>query len=431
MAEELAEPPESRRTFGSLFAGAGGIDLGFERAGWECRWQVEIDPHAQMVERFHWPDIYRAPDVTQVDGRTLEPVDVIVGGFPCQDLSVAGNRAGMVEGTRSGLFFEFVRIVEEMRNGTAGSAPRWVVWENVPGLLSLGDTLGNCYAAWDGIGAVVQEHRLVDAQFFGVPQRRRRVFGVACFDPGAESFGPVLPDPDGLRRNPAPCRSEGEDPAGSSPAGARGGGVLADSGIVSALAASFGAGGPDAAHAQNGWLVPDIVQDVTGTLSPGAHPGGFNGQDAYNGMLVPSVLPFDTTNLTSPGNYSCPKPGDPSHPLAATAHPPAVVLSFDSKFSPQTEIHRDISPTLKTVDVPAAASDQGGPVLAVRRLTPVECERLMGWDDAHTAYGVTEDGETVEMSDAARYRLCGNGVVAQCAEWVAQRIDRADPDGWR
>lgn len=160
--------------YGSLFAGAGGFDLGFDAAGWECAWQVELDPKARKVLAHWWPKVERHDDITECDG--LAPVDVIVGGFPCQDLSVAGKRAGMEHGTRSGAFYEFARVVEEMRDATAGTSPRWVVWENVAGLLSLRNTLGSVYAEWDRVGAVVQEHRLVDTgRAFGIPQRRRRV----------------------------------------------------------------------------------------------------------------------------------------------------------------------------------------------------------------------------------------------------------------
>lgn len=114
-------------TFGSLFAGIGGFDLGLERAGMECRWQIEIDPFCVKVLARHWPEVKRYANIRNVAGTELEPVDLMCGGFPCQDLSQAGKRAG-IKGSRSGLWFEFARLIGVLR-------PRYVLIENVPGLL--------------------------------------------------------------------------------------------------------------------------------------------------------------------------------------------------------------------------------------------------------------------------------------------------------
>lgn len=156
-------------TFGSLFSGVGGFDLGFERAGMECRWQVEIDDKARAVLDRHWPQVEKHTDVRDVGRHNLEPVDVICGGFPCQDVSVAGRRQGLA-GERSGLWFEFHRIVGEM-------LPTWVVIENVPGLLSSneGKDIQVIIDSLTQIGYTVDVD-ILDAQYFGVPQRRRRVF---------------------------------------------------------------------------------------------------------------------------------------------------------------------------------------------------------------------------------------------------------------
>jgi DNA (cytosine-5)-methyltransferase 1 len=165
------------RTLGSLFAGIGGFDLGFERAGWISRWQVELDfeNRAVLAERF--PGARQFSDVRTCGARALERVDCITLGFPCQDISVMGNsgaagRPGL-SGERSGLFREGMRIIRELR-------PDWVVVENVPRLLSINDSadiehvirsLAEC--GYLGFG------RVLDAQHFGVPQRRRRLFLVA------------------------------------------------------------------------------------------------------------------------------------------------------------------------------------------------------------------------------------------------------------
>ncbi len=117
-------------TFGSLFAGVGGFDLGFERAGFECKWQVEIDDYATRVLERHWPDVHRERDIRQCGRHNLERVDCIIGGFPCVDISYAGKGAGL-DGARSGLFFEAIRLFRELQ-------PRAVVLENVAALLTRG-----------------------------------------------------------------------------------------------------------------------------------------------------------------------------------------------------------------------------------------------------------------------------------------------------
>lgn len=155
--------------FGSLFAGIGGFDLGLERAGMQCAWQVEIDPYARRVLEKHWPDVHRWDDV-----RTFPPsdgdwsVDVICGGFPCQDISVAGKGAG-INGERSGLWSEYVRIIRELR-------PRFVIVENVAALTirGLGRVLGDLAeigfdAEWD----------CIPASLLGASHRRERLFILA------------------------------------------------------------------------------------------------------------------------------------------------------------------------------------------------------------------------------------------------------------
>lgn len=155
-------------TFGSLFSGIGGIDLGFERAGMRCIWQSEIDPYASKVLKKHWPEIPNYGDVTKINWEKVERPNIIAGGFPCQDISYAGKGAG-IHGERSGLFFELMRAVRVVR-------PRIVVLENVAALLArgLGVVLGELAAC--GFDA---EWNVVSAAMFGSPHIRERVFIVA------------------------------------------------------------------------------------------------------------------------------------------------------------------------------------------------------------------------------------------------------------
>jgi DNA (cytosine-5)-methyltransferase 1 len=155
-------------TFGSLFAGIGGFDLGFERAGMACKWQVEIDDYATKVLQKHWPNVYRERDIRECGSHNLEAVDVICGGFPCQDISYAGLGAGL-DGERSGLFFEAIRLVCELR-------PRIVVLENVAALLTRG--LDRVLGTLAAIGFDAEWH-CIPAAAVGAPHLRDRVFVLA------------------------------------------------------------------------------------------------------------------------------------------------------------------------------------------------------------------------------------------------------------
>ena len=192
-------------TVGSLFSGIGGFDLGLERAGWRVIWQVEHDVFRQSRLKRHWPHVELRGDIrTETDG--LAKPDLICGGFPCQDLSISGNRKGLA-GERSGLWFEYLRVVQELR-------PTWVLIENVPGLLSShkgrdfevvvsGLTQCGYGVAW----------RVLDSQYFGVAQRRRRVFVIASL--GAPCPPEILFEPEGSGGDPAPGRRKGETYTGS------------------------------------------------------------------------------------------------------------------------------------------------------------------------------------------------------------------------
>ena len=184
----------------SLFAGVGGFDLGFERAGFETVAQVEIDPKCREVLARHFPKAQRFNDVREF--KYTDPIDVVCGGFPCQDLSVAGKRKGLA-GERSGLWWEFHRILGESR-------PKYAVLENVPGLLS-----SNKGADMEAVVRSLVElgyrvcWRVLDSQYFGVAQRRRRVFIVGSLGDGRSAE--VLFEPESLCRDtpPRPEKREG------------------------------------------------------------------------------------------------------------------------------------------------------------------------------------------------------------------------------
>ena len=205
-------------TLGSLFDGSGGFPLGGVLAGITPIWSSEIEPFPIRVTTARFPNMKHYGDISTIDGSELEPVDIISFGSPCQNLSVAGKREGL-DGDRSSLFYEAIRIVKEMREATNGKYPRYIVWENVPGAFS--SNRGEDFKAvlteickvkdeqvsiskpakWENAGRIMGEGfsiawRLLDAQYWGVPQRRQRIYLVADFDGG--SAGKILFESEGL-----------------------------------------------------------------------------------------------------------------------------------------------------------------------------------------------------------------------------------------
>ena len=196
-------------TLGSLFDGSGGFPLAAKLAGIRPVWASEIEPFPIRVTTKRIPEMIHVGSITEIHGDELPPVDIITFGSPCQNLSMAGNRDGL-NGQKSSLFFEAIRIIKEMREKTNGQYPRFILWENVAGAFSSNNgkdfrevlqqifniTEDNNTAipqseTWNNAGAVLGNNcsitwRLFDAQFWGVPQRRRRIFLMADFAGGAD-----------------------------------------------------------------------------------------------------------------------------------------------------------------------------------------------------------------------------------------------------
>lgn len=228
-------------TLGSLFDGSGTCPLAAAMCGITPVWASEIEPYPIRVTRKNFPEMQHLGDITQINGTEIEPVDIVTFGSPCQDLSVAGTQKGLIDGKRSSLFFEAIRIIMEMREATHGKYPRYAVWENVPGALSSnqgrdflavlrafveaagGDGTDVPESGWGGktrkpvwrnAGCVVGEGysvawRMLDAQYWGVPQRRRRIFLVCDFRGGRA--GEILFKREGLRGNFAQSREAGKE----------------------------------------------------------------------------------------------------------------------------------------------------------------------------------------------------------------------------
>jgi len=197
-------------TFVSLFAGVGGFDLGLEQSGHTCVGQVEIDKHAQKILKKHWPHVPLHDDVrTAIDwakeNDLIGRVNIVCGGFPCQDVSVAGKRAG-IAGARSGLFWDAIQFAQEVKAQT-------VILENVPGLLSSnnGRDFGVVISALANAGYRHIEWRVLDSQFFGTPQRRKRVFIIGCTTDRSKQ--PILINDESSGRRTETIQSRGQNPA--------------------------------------------------------------------------------------------------------------------------------------------------------------------------------------------------------------------------
>lgn len=227
-------------TLGSLFDGIGGWLLAAQHAGVKPLWRCEIDKFPRAVSEYHFPDVESYGDIRKINGAELEPVDIICAGSPCQNLSVAGNRKGL-KGDESSLFYESVRVLYEMRRKTNGKYPRFFVWENVPGAFSSNhgedfravlEEIGQakipmpnggkwatagmaefqgCQVAW----------RVLDAQHWGIPQRRRRIFLVADFAASGRSAGEVLFIEQGVSGDSSPRGGAGEGIAAGTENGTR------------------------------------------------------------------------------------------------------------------------------------------------------------------------------------------------------------------
>lgn len=406
------------------------FDLGFEQAGLgPVVWQVEIDRDCRRVLKKHFPRCAVFEDIRECGAHNLAPVDIICGGFPCQDLSVAGKRAGL-KGERSGLFYEMTRIVDELK-------PVYVVWENVPGLLNSeqGRDMYAVIAEMDRIG-YHGAWRIIDAQFIGVAQRRRRCFGVfSRGDTGAECCAEILSLRAGMCGHPAPRRTAGK-------------GIAADV-IPSLTASGRGVGRAGDSRGQDP-VIPEVAPAITSKMAKGT--GGPSGDECQNVIVAPPVAfkvrcgregggkgylgVIDiamTLSTNGAGQYmACyenhgqdsriKECGDLAPAINAKAGTGGNNLPLVA-FRPNNS-HKARSLGESEYVAPTLPSDESGnkPCVAtslmVRRLTPRECERLQGFPDDWTATGA--DGKPI--SDSARYRMLGNAVCVNVARWIGKRI---------
>ncbi len=491
---------------GSLFDGSGGFPLAATKVGIEPVWASEIEPFPILVTTTRLPQMQHLGDICNIDGSQLEPVDVVTFGSPCQDLSVAGKRAGLA-GERSGLFHQAVRVIREMRKASHGLYPRFAVWENVPGAFS--SNKGNDFhqvlreliaitdekaAAnlpradkWQKAGAVVADQwsiawRVLDAQFFGVPQRRKRIYLIADFASGRA--GHILFEPTSLRGNLTQGCDQRQNATSNPRAGTHEASKSLDVFALRMRAGKPGGGkGPLVQTNLSGTLGCSNDQSIIEPLLFDHHP-----HDARVGgpcQIAPTVTArYSTGGGNTPiiataygfnalhegrgaavGRYGysteVSKTLDTSG-IAPTCNQggiaivePDVVSASKADFFCRENVNITGSLLASDSTEPPLVTDPGMPEYRVRRLTPTECARLQGFPDTWTdglaienpsedvldywwqvwaswgkAQGLKKPKTRTQIrkwlanpvTDRALYKLWGNGIALPCAKLVLSQI---------
>ncbi|MCD8362367.1 MAG: DNA cytosine methyltransferase [Lachnospiraceae bacterium] len=446
---------------GSLFDGIGGFPLAAVHNGIVPVWASEIEVFPMQVTKKRFPEMIHVGDITKLDGAKLPPVDVICGGSPCQDLSVAGKRQGL-SGERSGLFMDQVRIVKEMRKADGGRRipdhavrPRYLVWENVPGAFSSagGEDFRavieeivrikdcSCHVPrpdagrWGSAGAAILGNqfslawRVLDAQFWGVAQRRRRIFLVADF--GGLTACQILFKQESLPGNPAEIEGTGQGAAGSVEEGAGDPGGVEVGVNENNQPVLFENHGIDARYTG--------PHEVAPTMSARYGTGGNNvplvTEEAESYCIAGNIIDREVKNggngLGCQPDISYTLTGMDRHAVYSRQRSD-LFLANEVTATQSARQHKDATdlvcqPYQDTVGTLVNADHKGinnqyvdadkcvvEARNLIRRLTPLECERLQGFPDGWT--------DIPGASDSARYKALGNSVAIPCVDFVLHGI---------
>ena len=461
-------------TLGSLFDGIAGFPLAAQRNGIKPVWASEILPDCVDIARRHFPGMVQLGDITRINGAEIPPVDIISFGSPCQDLSVAGKQAGL-SGSRSGLFLEAVRIIREMREKTNGQYPKYIIWENVAGAFSSnkGEDFRRVLeeiteagipmpasGRWARAGMVGIEGsggelrtaawRQFDAQFWGIPQRRKRIYLVADFRGGRA--GQILFE----RESVLGYHGTGtEAPEGSaadlenSAAGTDSGGLAEEPGgqmtldfgraadriyinaakSVTLMGTDGGSGGKTSLYLLPAYTIAGNI------IGRDAKHGG--NQLGINRDVSPTLTSTDQHAIAYAAGF-LPRAGakaggigyaDGKAPTIVSQQETAAVVGYTK--NGYAEFKEGVGTLKKSRGVAGGGSENLAVTIErvaaavkyrVRRLTPLECERLQGFPDGWTKYGASGK----EMSDNARYMALGNSIAVPCAERVFIGINAAE-----
>ena len=452
--------------YGSVCSGIEAVTVAWESLGFRPAWFAEVDPFCSALLAHRYPDVENLGDFTAIQD-IRSPIDILAGGTPCQSFSVAGRRGGL-DDARGNLAIEFCRLAGRLR-------PRWIVWENVPGVLSSngGRDFGSIVGALAELGYGCA-WRVLDAQFLGVPQRRRRVFVVGHLGDWRRAAA-VLLEREGLCRDTPARRKAREEVAGrlGSGAGERGwcndldrSGAL----VSMSLNAKGGSGRMDGesetfvAHTlrREGF---DASEDGTGRGTPlvptalsarrgSGHPDGksqtfvasgcgyWNESKSAETLGTQGRALYESTAIVGPfvpTAFSAKDHGADAGPLAPTlramlhdrSHANAggqVAVCFESRVARNGRGGpSELVPPLKAQSGGSGRGD-GAPLvavsgtLAVRRLTPRECERLQGMPDDYTL--IPYRGKPA--ADGPRYRAIGNSMAVDVMRWIGRRIQMVD-----
>lgn len=378
----------------SIFSGVEAATLAWEPLGWEPACFCEVDEFPSAVLRERWPDVPNLGDITMVNWkrvvREYGAADLVVGGSPCQSFSVAGTRTGL-DGA-SGLMWEYVRCVREVK-------PRWVLWENVPGALSSshGEDFRCLLEALDAIGYGLA-WRVLDAQFFGVAQRRERVFLVGSL--GDRRSAEVLFEPESLRWDSPSSRAKREALAGRAEKSA---------GKCYQIAGNIINRQPQHGGHQLGVRDPEIDGAFTLTAADRhavATPKTMLVRCGCAGGGKGALIQDDVSATLATSNTQ-------------TLFQPVCMMGDHGKAA----VDVDVAGTLTAYDAKGAPSVADG--YTVRRLTPRECERLQGMPDDHTL--VPYRGKPAEeCPDTPRYKAIGNSMAVNVMRWIGERIAAVD-----
>lgn len=363
----------------SVCSGIEAATVAWHGMGWQPVAFSEIEKFPSQVLHHHYPDVPNLGDMTKYKEWDIGTIDILVGGTPCQSFSVAGLRQGL-EDPRGNLMLTYLGILNKFRS-------KWCVWENVPGVLSSnsGRDFGTFLTALGELRYGFA-YRVLDAQHFGVPQRRRRVFVVGCLGDW-RSAAKVLFEPESLCKDIKTNRKKRKETTANvgkstvyenHPADSR---VIEMGETCSSVTDRWGTGGGNVPFA----LAENTIgrQPMNGGNGDGFTEGGPMYTLNATGVHGVALTVWDTTNITSPQNGSNPKSGDPCHTLAKGQHPPLLTG------------------------------------MAVRRLTPVECERLQGFPDGYT--DIKPKGKATP--DGSRYKALGNSMAVPVMAWIGKQIN--------
>ena len=390
----------------SVCAGIEAASVAWHDFGWEAAAYSEIEKFPSAVLDHHYPNVPKVGDMTKFKEWDIGTIDLLVGGTPCQSFSVAGLRKGL-EDPRGNLALTYVGILDRFR-------PKWFIWENVPGVLSSGSgrDFGSFLGALGQIGYGFA-YRVLDAQYFGVAQRRKRVFVVGCLGDW-RSAAEVLFESHSLSGNPAPSRETWQKVAPSISTGAPFSRTGNERVECDAIVPVYG--GSD----------PECSDTVTSKWAKGS--GGPSGNECGLFVAQPtySIQGAGTTSKKSQGSgwneevcftLNCMDVHGVAQPMVYEGH------GQDCRY---TEL-KDVCST-----VSAAYGARGGntPIatipsqsMAVRRLTPVECERLQGFPDNYTNIPWRNKSES---PDGPRYKSLGNSMAVPVMKWIGNRIKQKE-----